>query len=830
MLLKKLYNNYVKNKKAAKLSVKENIKLIEMLKQEIDRYLTQNDYLYEFDYQEKRKEWARRCWEIKQKISNPVKGIKSWLYGLIDIQKECNEKYIDCQKELDELIMIIKDHNKRYMDMAITEAYKIIPNIEGSLLDRQQMEAIVKHPDNQLVVAGAGTGKTTTIIGKVKYILAKEMCREDEICVLSFTKAAAQEMEERLYAQTKKKIHVSTFHSLGLEILRQTNGVAPIIYSANMSEFIKKKLKEYMQIPEYVNEISNYIFFNRIPIKSEFEFKNQNAYQEYLKINPPTTILGEKVKSYGEMVIANFLTQHSIKYLYEKVYPYDTRTEKFDQYQPDFYLPEYNIYIEYYGINKKKEVPSYFRGKNGKTASQIYCEGIEWKRKIHRQYNTTLIECYAYDYMDGKLQDKLKQELLKYDILMIELQIEEVFQHLSEEKNKFLGELAKVMQTVILLAKGQRMTAIDLIKISNYQMAQQRSLINLTVPIMEAYDKYLREQKMIDFADMLNLATDTIGAGKYHHKYKYVIVDEYQDLSSGQYYLLKSMRHDKNYKLFCVGDDWQSIYRFNGSNIGYILNFYKHWGNTDISKIETTYRFPQKLVDISSTFIMKNPNQLRKHMISKSNITEEYVLSEIREHQETYAVRTMIDVIEELPENSTIYFIGRYKHDIDMLMDSRLQMKYDKTNENIVIILSGREDLKMKFYTAHRSKGLQADYVFIINNKDTGMGFPSKIQNAPLVEWLLGKQDSYDFAEERRLFYVALTRAKRRVWIITLENNFSAFAQELLEQYSDEIKKGSNVCLKCGAPMQKRKGPYGTFWGCTKYMKTGCTYKKPLHI
>lgn len=385
------------------------------------------------------------------------------------------------------------------------------------------------------------------------------------------------------------------------------------------------------------------------------------------------------------------------------------------------------------------------------------------------------------------------------------------------------------MQTVISLAKGKRMKSEDLLNLCEKCCIRQLPLAKLVMPVMEDYENYLRAHGLIDFTDMLNLAVDYIYEGKYHHNYKYVIVDEYQDLSGGQYELLKALRKDKNYTLFCVGDDWQSIYRFNGSDISYILHFPEYWGDTEISYIETTYRFSQRLVDISGDFIMKNPNQLRKRIRSGNDKGEEtYALGKIEGYTEKYAVQFMREKIIDLPKDSSVYFLGRYKFDVDIFKnDTRFKVWYDNSRQTMAVRLEGREDLKMEFYTAHKSKGLQADYVFIINNKAKKMGFPSKVKNPILIEHLLERADNYDYAEERRLFYVALTRARKQVFLVTVKDDVSVFAKELIEKYQDEIKKLDYMCPKCGAPLRKKKGQYGPFWACSAYSE-GCAYTRKI--
>jgi DNA helicase-4 len=307
-------------------------------------------------------------------------------------------------------------------------------------------------------------------------------------------------------------------------------------------------------------------------------------------------------------------------------------------------------------------------------------------------------------------------------------------------------------------------------------------------------------------------------------KYKMVIVDEYQDISRARYELLKNMRDSSNYDLFCVGDDWQSIYRFAGSDIGYIQHFSKYWGVSEISKIETTYRFPQRLIDITSSFITRNPLQLKKNIRGISGDSK-YVLGEVNGYTDKYAIQFMLSKLDELPFRSSVFFIGRYKFDINMLdNNSELSYKYDNRNEIRKIKYAKRNDLDISYITAHKSKGLQADYVFILNNKYGKMGFPSKIQDSPILNLLLENSDTFPDAEERRLFYVAMTRAKKKVILVTLKDRESEFVNELHAQYAEEIKQERYICPLCGGKLKRKNGQYGEFFGCENYRTTGCRY------
>lgn len=740
------------------------------------------------------------------------------------------EKQAELYRNANSLKQQISVHNDRVADAKIQNAYALIGNVEGRKLDKQQMTCIVKDAHNHLVIAGAGTGKTTTVVGKIKFLLKSGKYKPEDILVLSFTNASASEMSQRINQETGCNIDASTFHKLGLNIITKVNGIVPKITQLNLRKFVKEQLLLNMQSDAYLNLLSSYLLYNRVVSKSEFEFKTQSEYEEYLRLNPPTTINNETVKSYGEMDIANFLTQNGIQYIYEHPYKVDTRTSEYGQYNPDFYLPEYDIYIEYFGINKDGEVPSYFKGVNGMTATQSYQASMKWKRETHSTNDTILIECYAYEKFDGVLLDNLKEKLSAKDVKLTPKTTKELWEQVSADGDSILDGVIELFETVINLIKsnGYTIATVRQLNIGNSNAQNNNMVLSLLEPIFNAYCNYLSEHKEIDFNDMINMATKYVEQGKYVSPYKYVIVDEYQDISKARYSLLCRMRESNDYDLFCVGDDWQSIYRFAGSDIGYILNFEQYWGSTEISKIETTYRFTQKLIEISGNFIMQNPVQIKKSIKGK-NDTVGFALGEISGYTDKFSIEFMTKKLEDLPRGSSVFFIGRYSFDAKLLSDSGLfECQYNNVSGFVEVKYRKRIDLKMSFITAHKSKGLQADYIFIINNKKSRMGFPSKIQDAAILNLLLDNCDQYPYAEERRLFYVALTRAKKKAFLVTVKNQESEFAMELKERYGEELKREQWECPLCGGKLLKKSGPYGEFYGCSNYRSLGCKYKRNI--
>ncbi len=718
-------------------------------------------------------------------------------------------------------------HNDAIWTISIPKAREDVGLVGGFQLDDQQMLSIVKNTHNHLILAGAGTGKSTTIIGKVKYILAQKKLRPEDILILSFTNASAAEMQEKISKEVGQPVDVATFHKLGLNILTSASKTKPSITHLQMHDFLRKNILDLMQKNDtYRRKIWRYVLNCGPHEESEFDFSSQEEYDQYLRLNPPTTYRGEVVKSYGEMLIANFLYQNKINYEYERQYDFDTSDETHGQYYPDFYLPDYNLWIEYFGVDKDGNVPAYWEN-----TKEDYLQSMRWKDQCHKEHGTILLPCYAFQHFDGTLLSYLARCLESQKIPLQPLSSEDFIKKLSDDQKAVFDNLIDFSETIINLMKSNRYDINELRTASSATRAHRanRLIIDIVEPLFLSYQQYLEEHKEIDFNDMINKAIDVINEGKYTHNYSLVIVDEYQDISNARFNLLKAMRIQKDYDLFCVGDDWQSIYRFAGSDIDFILHFSKYWGPTEISKIETTYRFNQSLIDVSGAFIMHNPYQIAKDI--KGATSAGFAVGEINAYTEKYAMEFTANRLNELPKDSSVYFIGRYSFDAKLLEEGEIfSCKYNNATGVVDVTYPKRPDLKMQFITAHKSKGLQADYVFIINNKDGRLGFPSQIQDAPILSLLLNNFDEFPQAEERRLYYVALTRARKKTFIVTLANRESSFVDEIKTRHERRLRREYFECPWCGMPLEKKNGPYGEFYGCSNYRVTGCRFtRKILH-
>ena len=790
------------------------------------------------------------------------------IYNLIKTKKykyphkfESSIKKINTFRQTYESIeSIINSRNENFIDSELKNTNSLLSDIEGKSLDNQQRKAVIIDEDNQLVIAGAGSGKTTTIAGKVKYLTTIQDIKPQSILLISFTRKAADEMRDRIFNKMNIDIPVKTFNKLGLDIIAQVNNLKPSIYDANGKshlERISSFIDHAKESEEYYNLLIDFISYYLKPYKDIAEFETDEEHNNYLneqklegykiiekrRSNGQVIRYRERLKSQEEVFIANFLFRNGINYEYEDKYPYKTASKQFGQYKPDFYLPDYDVYIEHFGVDENWNVPDWFKGKDRKSAKEVYNEGIKWKRQEHRNNSTTLVESYSWQQKKGILLPELKKNLEEVGVVFNPLSNDKLWLILKENASKDISDFTQLLGTFLTLLKSNN-EAISNLKKRAFKEDNDRAIkfLELFEPIYHSYQEYLIEEEEIDFSDMINNATKVIQDNLYQSQYDYIIIDEYQDISKARFQLIKSLLDQKpSTKLFCVGDDWQSIYRFTGSDIGLFTNFEKHFKSstvtnysrvTQTSFIEYTYRFDNQLINLSSNFILKNPNQISKKLKSHHKSEEvpysifKYSDPERKSIELHLALRSALDHIAEKSENNdaSVLLLGRYDFERRNFLNGGFLIElYNKISNQYEYIYNEFPNLKIRFLTAHRSKGLEDDYVIVTNCSSGTYGFPSEISDDPLLNFLLSKADQFPNGEERRLFYVAMTRAKKHVSFL-VNNDYTS-------KFIDEIEVNEKITeLKCNwcdiGKLIERNGKFGYFYACNN--NHYCNYTRKI--
>ena len=762
--------------------------------------------------------------QLQDKIDSELPGLHSISWKLF-VRRYYKAENIIIDNYMEYSKSMIKDLNNRFIEQELDLYETFFDKIEKNPLTASQRKACIIDQDNNLILAGAGTGKTSTMIGRSGYLIESMKAKPDEILMIAFARTAATEMQDRISDRLRgclKSDHLpkaSTFHAIGLKIISEVEGTKPSLSKLSengllMQKFIDDTIITLSEDKKYAKKYVRFQLFHRYPCRLLDEFKTLDEYKKYVQENKLQTMNGEYVKSYEEIIIANFLFSSSIRYEYERKYEHNTASKDFGQYRPDFYLTDYGIYLEHFALDEEGNAPEFFNINNEYT----YEEGVEWKRRIHQIFNTTLIETYSYMQRNGVLLDSLKEILLSHNVTTVKKSVPQLLKEINGKRD--VSEFSVLAKHFILLKKQTAYTFTDLYHKAANLLDSKRleTLLELMEPIYNAYEHELRRTDEIDFSDMIRKATAYISEGKYRSPFKHILVDEFQDISPARAGLVKSLIEQNPFiSLFVVGDDWQSIYRFTGSDLNMMVNFEDEFGYTANTVLDTTFRFNDQICLCSSLFVQKNPYQLIKNL-NTVNISDKTEVSTVKTQSNLKGLQLAISRISQNNiEKIKVLVLARYHYLFNELRESGILNRLHQQYSNVSIELM----------SIHASKGKEADYVILVGLLSDELPAEKPIDD--ILELLLPNKESYPYAEERRLFYVALTRAKRRVYLIYNPLDPSPFMEELeSEEYNiceDEIITGeypNNIplirCPDCGRGILSiKKGKHGSFVGCSKY-------------
>lgn len=672
------------------------------------------------------------------------------------------------------------DRNKEYFDTVLTYP-----------LDPQQREAIVSLEDNVLVISSAGSGKTMTTVGKVRYLIDKQGVDPKKILLITFTRKAAESLSQRL---GERKLKCVTFHKLAIDLIADANGKKPALSSPDFSVQVYHSLMENDK--KFKQAVSDFILRSRYKAKSCFEY---DSMQEYMMARKKygvqayyTDMDGRPVfcKSDEESQICDYLGSRGISFRYEEKYEAQTVDKDHRQYTPDFsiYFKDadgnmHRVYLEHFALNESGHCPKWFTPEE----ERDYYNSVNWKRSVHAQNGTILLETTSGDFYSGEVFEKLAQQLMRCGVTLS-----------SETPNNASHELVKQEQNILdmltsfnFLMKSKDMTIEDLMS-RRIDKVDKATIDTIVAPFVKAYRALQESRGEIDFTDAIVEATRLCNNG-HRPDYDYILVDEFQDISLDRYRFLQSLRRQAPLtKLFCVGDDWQSIYRFAGSDMALFKDFSKYFGYTKECRMETTYRFGEPIIEKSSDFILNNPEQKKKRVRSFNPETSTEI-DFIPTTRDTIADQ-VCKIIDGIPADKEVYLLGRYSFDVKV-MDTLSTDIIDK-NGCSVVKYNGRE---ITFMTVHQSKGLESDYVILLNCNSGTLGFPADITDYPILKYVLSEPDGYKFGEERRVFYVGITRAKKHTYVLFDQKKPSPFVSEFIEvdtPKQPEIPE-DEICPKC---------------------------------
>ena len=727
-------------------------------------------------------------------------------------------------------------------------------------LTEEQRLCVVDDSLRTLVIASAGSGKTTTLLGKYVFLLKEGLAVPKEILVLAFNKAIERELSKKIKEMVPGAAdpEVYTFHGFGLELLERAEGkkrldilaesssdglldtanVRRIIGRAkirhpNIGEWILEFRAEcpYHQIEEFARDEREYseavasYSYRREPLRSGGEFRARRI---------PSLDVRYWVRSQQELTIINSLIIRGVNVEYERPHPEGEVTH-------DFYYPEIDLWHEHFAIRRDGTSP--FDG---------YVENYRLKKKFYEERGGDFLFTYSYEYDEGtaleKIYRKLDERGISYDPPPkenIERRIEELY---SDDTYGLIARCVKLAKANDL-SPGALSARLDSLRDRTRSGLFKRFFL----PVLDTYGEILRENGTIDFEDMILRPTRRLGGaerdGLLPERYRYVLVDEFQDISeSRKNFLARILAPDS--RLFAVGDDWQSIYGFTGSDGMAMKEFAESRSplasgdgtsgrdarsfEPRVYRIQETFRTCRPISDMASEFIRKNPAQIRKSVRSRPPGDDAPAVNICSvDSYDNENLRKVLDLIPRSDKGKGVFILGRKNREIEAVSPRSL-MAY-------------RDDLRISKETIHKSKGLEDDIVIVLG-MDSGMrGFPNHAGEDPLVSVFLPPGDGYANSEERRVLYVAMTRAREKVFLVGQSVQPSSFTREVKEicgrlgvKLNDIVLRGDVVgpCPEClgkglvegrwGGGLVRRvrsnTPPYSVFLGCTNFGRGLCNY------
>ena len=727
----------------------------------------------------------------------------------------------------EDLAVDVQSVNDRVVEQEFVRRREFFLTIEKTPLSDEQARAVVCFDNRVQVLAAAGSGKTSVMIARAAYAVSRDIVPPDRILMLAFNSAAAAEMQERITRRfdiagiASTGVRASTFHSFGLEVIGRATGRKPRVASwLEQGRELEKvleianKLRDSSSSFRYNWDVYRLLFANT---STRINDDVPDGYDRDTHLTGHRTFSGVMVKSQGERLIADFLFLNGVNFEYERRYPFETADETHGQYHPDFYYPDVDLWHEHWALDQDGNPPSSFAG---------YRDSMDWKRRIHADHGTRLIETTWADIVFGDGLNDLANRLTAAGIeLDWNPDREMVDRWATPIEHEDMVRLVRTFMSHVKSNSFTRETLEGRRRSSPQSYGSGRTGVFLAFywPIHDEWERQLANENSVDFEDMLVRAAELLENEGFTSPYDLIMVDEFQDCSQARARVVRALVNAPGRYLLTVGDDWQSINRFAGADVSVMTGFEEWFGSGPQVALTTTFRCSQPICDVARTFVMKNPAQFKKSMTAARLDTGQPVTVMLAD-DDRGAIRTVISrLAAEAAEASqpdgqdrpiTIDVLGRYRFQRDL------------------VPINTSEQLTVTFRTIHSSKGLEADYIIIPGMSTGTYGFPSTISDDPILSLAMPVADDFPHAEERRLFYVALTRARRGVFVIGSHGTPSPFMAELLSYPNVTVETADGlkalVCPQCErGTLVTRHGTNGPFLGCSRF--PACTHRESAH-
>jgi len=733
------------------------------------------------------------------------------------------------------------EHNEAFVAAEHVAFRAFFDDLDGRSLSLQQREACIRLEDNNLLVASAGSGKSATMVGKLAYVLEKKLYRPDEILLLAYNKSAADELKIRIAKQLEVEedaleCRVTTFHALGRGIIKTVTGRPPQLanwvgHPAGEAKFLDAIISSLFESDQEFAELWTelLVVHPKADIAPQY-FDRQADYDRYIgaQFRDGTVTIGTLadvyVKSLQEQKITNWLWLNSVEFEYENQVAVEDENGESRHLHPDFYYPQTDTIHEHFALNA-----------DGTSPFEDYASHAEAKRQSYSLNEIDFFETTSAQASDGTLIDVLKAALTDRGHVFKRRGYSEIKKAL---KPVVIEHYHKIISTCIKHIRARHLTLDALLEQAKtlHDKARAELFAHVVWAISQEYSQRLERAKEIDFDSMIADAIGLIESGQYQSPYSLIMVDEFQDISEPRANLIKALRQQRaSCKLFAVGDDWQSIYRFAGSDISLFTQFEDHFGQAWTGRLEQTYRCNQLIAETAADFVQRNPAQLKKSVRSNRDAIPRSIRvipvgDKDTKPDYTQACQALLERLDTGLGSVAEQWRTQPGHKLKALV----LWRYNRLDPFAGKVPSF-ENIEVAGMSFHRSKGLEADYVILLDVSEGDYGVPSQIEDDELLNLVIPRPEPYAYAEERRLFYVALTRASRAVYLLAHHRQSSRYIRELCDIAGDDVGvetiDGSPLqdqCPDCkiGQVVKKSTKAGSFFRGCNQFPT--CRYSENI--
>ncbi|MFC6154792.1 UvrD-helicase domain-containing protein [Nocardioides yefusunii] len=668
----------------------------------------------------------------------------------------------------------------------------------GQPLSTDQAAAVAATENRLLVVGPAGSGKTSLLAARAAWTLRRGIGPQGRVLFLTFDQAAADDAR-RLTDEClgragvdPERVQVRSFGEFARDVVEQARGTRP--RAAEWTEGatglqviseIATRLRD--EDEEFRRRWDTYrLLFARPTTADPATLPHEDPAAEF------TTLAGEVARSRGERMLADWLVLNGIDHRWRLPYPRTTSTLDDSQYCPDLRYPGIDLWHEH--VVPDAEVTQLHEGPRHE-------DTMEWRRRVHERHGSTMIETVESEVVGGWGLKKLSDTLINRGVTPVWNP-----DALGDHAHVRHDDLVRLVRSFMTQVKstGNTRASLDLAWRRNGRSHSTRLFLDLYWPIHEAWQARLEAEGVNDAEDDLTQATTALESGL-DMGFTTVLLDDAQDVSGPRARMVRALVERPERHLLAVGDDWQSVHRFAGADLSVLTDFRRWFGPFETMSLPSTFRSPQTVTDTAAEFVQRNPRQVRRTVRSTlASPGEPVQLVRLGSEDEIpRAVASWLNDLSRRVTSASVLVLGRYGFEQTLL------------GEDVPA------NLQVRFSTVHDAKGREADHVLLPRMVSGDHGFPSDVPADPVLDLVVSNAEGFRHAEERRLFHVALTRARSTVTLMTVQGKESAFVTELAryEQLEASALSTADDLVACPAcrrgSLVRSSGPHGPFLVCS---------------